>query len=229
VTGREEARRAGLEFLGTLAGGLVHEIKNPLSTLRINLTLLKEDLLAAHPEERRMERRIEILEKEVGRLDAVLAEFQQYAGLLRPDLRTVDLGSIAAEMAEFVGPGFARDGVTLLVDVEELPVLADAQLLKRALLNVLLNAQQAIEGEGTVRLRAWREGARVRLEVADDGCGIPQADLERVFEVYFSGSKAGSGLGLPTARRILQEHGGDLRLESKRGEGTTVRMWLESA
>jgi signal transduction histidine kinase len=229
VTGRDEARRQGLEFLGTLAGGLVHEIKNPLSTLRINLTLLKEDLLAAHPEERRMERRIEILEKEVGRLDAFLAEFQQYAGLLRPDLKTLDLGSLVSEMAEFVGPGFTRDGVTLQVDVKELMVLADAHLLKRALLNVLLNAQQAIEGEGGVRVRAWREGARVLLEVADDGCGIPAADLERVFEVYFSGSKAGSGLGLPTARRVLQEHGGGMELESVEGEGTTVRMWLQSA
>ena len=180
MTEREEARRLGLEFLGTLAGGLVHEIKNPLSTLRINLTLLKEDLLAAHPEELRMERRIEILEKEVGRLDAVLAEFQQYAGLRRPDLKPVDLGSIVGEMAEFVGPGFTRDGVKLEIVVPERIVLADAHLLKRALLNVLLNAQQAIEGEGMVRVRARCEGSRVLLEVADDGCGIPPADLERV-------------------------------------------------
>ena len=163
----------------------------------------------------------------MGRLDASLAEFLQYAGLLRPDLVPQDLSSVVAEMAEFVGPGFQRDGVTLLVDVPALDVRVDAHLFKRALLNVLLNAQQAIErGDGTVRVHARREGDRVVLEVADDGCGIPESDLERVFEVYFSRSKAGSGLGLPTARRILEEHGGGLDLESVEGEGTTVRMWL---
>jgi signal transduction histidine kinase len=225
-----EARRPALEFLGTLAGGLVHEIKNPLSTLRINLTLLKEDLQEDRPGERsrRLCHRIELLEKEVGRLDAILADFMHYAGMRRLDPRPHDLAGVVGEMVEFVGPGFRRDGVALETEVPAaLEALLDPHLFKRALLNVLLNAQQAIEAEGTVRVTAAREGEWVRVEVRDDGRGISKGERERIFQVYYSGSKAGSGL--PTARRILEEHGGRLELESTEGVGTAVRMWLKSA
>jgi len=219
-------RRSGLEFLGTLAGGLVHEIKNPLSTLRINLTLLKEDLAAAHPDDRALRRRVEVLENEVQRLDAVLADFLRYAGLRRLDRKRLDLKELAAEMAEFVGPGFARDRVALDVDVPSLPVEADGPLLKQALLNLLLNAQQAIDGEGQVRLRGRADGDDAVLEIADDGRGIADDEQARVFDVYYSGSKCGSGLGLPTARRILEEHGGSITLASRPGAGTTVTLRL---
>jgi signal transduction histidine kinase len=217
---------SGLEFLGTLAGGLVHEIKNPLSTLRINLTLLKEDLEAALPHDRKMKHRIEVLEKEVGRLDGILDDFMRYAGMRRFDLEPHDLAAVVGELAEFVRPSLARDGVRLVTDVPSLPLRLDAPLFKQALLNLLLNAQQAIAGQGTVRVTAGREADGVRLEVADDGCGIPQGMQDQVFDVYFSGSKAGSGLGLPTARRIVEEHGGSLALESNEGGGTRVVLRL---
>ncbi|MHC4163834.1 MAG: histidine kinase dimerization/phospho-acceptor domain-containing protein, partial [Planctomycetota bacterium] len=147
-----DARTSGLEFLGRLAGGLVHEIKNPLSTLRINLTLLKEDLQTALPEDAALQRRIEVLEKEVRRLDGVLNEFMRYAGVRRLDRQRHDLRDLTADIVEFIGPGFRRDGVTLEADVPSLEVEVDEQLFKRALFNLLLNAQQAIEGRGTVRV-----------------------------------------------------------------------------
>ncbi|MFI5404000.1 MAG: sensor histidine kinase, partial [Planctomycetota bacterium] len=213
-------------FLGRLAGGLVHEIKNPLSTLRINLTLLKEDLAEAHPQERALLKRIEVLENEVSRLDAVLSDFLRYAGMRRLEKQPNDLRALAGEMVEFLEPGFRRDGIALSADVPPLPVDVDAALFKRALLNLLLNAQQAIEGGGKVAVTGAAEALFARLEVTDDGKGIPAEDLERVFDVYYSRSKAGSGLGLPTARRILEEHGGRLELSSREGEGTIVTLWL---
>ncbi len=219
-------RPSALEFLGRLAGGLVHEIKNPLSTLRINLTLLKEDLAEAHPQERALLKRIEVLENEVSRLDAVLSDFLRYAGMRRLEKQPCDLRTLAGEMVEFLEPGFRRDGIALAADVPALPVDVDAALFKRALLNLLLNAQQAIEGGGKVKVTGAPEGSFARLEVTDDGRGIPAEDLERVFDVYYSRSKAGSGLGLPTARRILEEHGGRLELRSREGEGTIVTLWL---
>ena len=105
-----------------------------------------------------------------------------------------------------------------------LVVEGDAGLLKRALLNLLLNGQQAIDSSGTVCIRGSRDGDRAVLEIVDDGCGIAADELEQVFDVYYSGSKEGSGLGLPMARRILEEHGGTLDLSSTEGEGTTVRL-----
>jgi signal transduction histidine kinase len=225
----EPARRPGLEFLGTLAGGLVHEIKNPLSTLRINLTLLKEDVAAALPGERSLLRRVEVIENEVRRLDAVLLDFLRYAGLRRPERRRQDLAGLVRELVEFLEPGFGRDGVRLEADVPELLADVDGPLLKQALLNLLLNAQQASARGGRVLVAGRREDGRARIEVVDEGCGIPAAELERVFDVYYSRSKAGSGLGLPTARRIVEEHGGTLELESREGEGTRVVLTVPLA
>lgn len=217
---------SGLEFLGRLAGGLVHEIKNPLSTLRINLTLLKEDLADAHPQERALLKRIEVLESEVSRLDAVLSDFLRYAGMRRLEKESCDLRALVGEMVEFLEPGFRRDGIALVAEVPLLRADVDPALFKRALLNLLLNAQQAIEGPGRVVVSGGREDGFARLEVRDDGKGIPEAELERVFDVYYSRSKKGSGLGLPTARRILEEHGGRLELSSREGEGTIVTLLL---
>jgi signal transduction histidine kinase len=221
-----EPKSSALEFLGALAGGLVHEIKNPLSTLRINLTLLKEDLHAALPEERGMRHRMEVCENEVRRLDAVLNDFLRYAGMRRLETEPCDLHDLVEGLAEFLRPGLRRVGVTLETDVPPLTVRVDPALLKQALLNLLLNAQQAIRGTGTVRVAALAGDGAVRLVIEDDGCGIAAADLGRVFDVYFSRSKQGSGLGLPTARRIVEEHGGTLELESEEGAGTKVRIAL---
>jgi signal transduction histidine kinase len=219
-------RPSALEFLGRLAGGLVHEIKNPLSTLRINLTLLKEDLAAAHPEERGLLKRIDVLESEVRRLDAVLSDFLRYAGMRRLERQPCDLSALVAEMVEFLEPGFRRDGIELRAAMPSLVAEVDAALLKRALLNLLLNAQQAIEGGGKVVVEGGCEEGFAILEVRDDGKGIPAEEIGKVFEVYYSRSKAGSGLGLPTARRIVEEHGGTLELRSREGEGTIVTLRL---
>jgi len=131
-------------------------------------------------------------------------------------------------MVEFVRPGFQRDGVDIVADIASAPVDVDAALFKQALLNLLLNAQQALEKGGCVTVAARREPGCVVLDVSDDGCGIPPDQVERVFDVYFSASKSGSGLGLPTARRILEEHGGSLTLRSTPGEGTCVTLELPS-
>jgi signal transduction histidine kinase len=102
----------------------------------------------------------------------------------------------------------------------------DAAALKRALLNLLLNAQQATPRGGRVAVEGTRDGGFLRLDVRDTGTGIPESELERVFDVYYSRSKAGSGLGLPTARRIVEEHGGTLELRSREREGTVVTVRL---
>jgi signal transduction histidine kinase len=217
---------SALELLGRLAGGLVHEIKNPLSTLRINLTLLKEDLAQAHPEEAGLRKRVDLLESEVRRLDAILSDFLRYAGMRRLDRQRSDLRALVLGMVEFLAPSFLRDGIALDADVPPLWADVDAALLKQALLNLLLNAQQAVEGGGHVLVAGAAEGGWARLEVRDDGRGIPADEIERVFDVYYSRSQAGSGLGLPTARRIVEEHGGRLDLASTEGKGTTVTIRL---
>ncbi len=219
----------GLEFLGALAGGLVHEIKNPLSTVRINLTLLREDLAQAHPEDRGSLHRIDLLEREVARLDAILNDFMRYAGMRRLHRQRADLAAVVQETLDFVEPGLARSDIELRADLTAVSVELDAPLFKQALLNVLLNAQQAIDGNGTIDAILTTDGGTATLRVRDTGCGIAADEMERVFTVYYSRSKAGSGLGLPTARRIVEEHRGALTLESELGVGSTVVITLPCA
>lgn len=216
---------SALEFLGTLAGGLVHEIKNPLSTLSINLTLLKEDL-AASGAAPGMLKRVNRIEAEVQRLDTLLEEFLRFSGIRHLDRLPHDMVRVVRELVEFLRPGFERDGVKLTADVEPAVVRVDIGLLKQALLNLLLNAKQSIQGGGRVEIRGRRDGSHLRLQIRDDGSGIQEDELERVFEVYYSASKQGSGLGLPIARRVAEEHGGTLELESTVGLGTTVTVSL---
>ncbi len=229
--GSEFSKRSGgpapsaLEFLGTLAGGLVHEIKNPLSTLSINLTLLKEDLAAAQAGPT-MLKRVDRIEAEVQRLDTLLEEFLRFSGIRHLDRAPHDFARVIAELVEFLRPGFERDGVTLTAEVEPVIVRADIGLLKQALLNLLLNAKQSIDGDGSVEILGRRDGSRLRLEIRDNGSGIKPDELDRVFEVYYSASKEGSGLGLPIARRVAEEHGGTLELESVVGSGTIVTVTL---
>ncbi|MFB3065323.1 MAG: sensor histidine kinase, partial [Planctomycetota bacterium] len=105
----------------------------------------------------------------------------------------------------------------------------DVRLLKQALLNLLLNAQQAVERGGHICVRGGGRGERAWVTIGDDGCGIPEELRERVFDVYFSASRSGTGLGLPTARRIAEAHGGTLALEPQAGRGTTLRLELPVA
>jgi len=235
----------GLAFLGAAAGGLVHEIRNPLSTMNLNLQLLQEDWPEGQGDDaaRRTARRIASLRGEVTRLEVILDDFLRYAGIRRLDLARVDLNRVLEEVTAFVLPECARAGVDLAYYPDHrLPLMVlDERLLKQAVLNLLLNAIQAMEDRDDVSpdrpapprhliVRTRLEGDEARIDVIDTGPGIPEAIRERVWDVYYSAKKRGSGLGLPTARRIAEEHGGSLVFETEVGKGTdfVLRLPLEA-
>ncbi|MCC7138332.1 MAG: two-component sensor histidine kinase [Planctomycetes bacterium] len=221
----------GLEFLGAVAGGLVHEIRNPLSTLRLNLQLMEEDFEGDDgARARRALERIHTLEREVSRLEDILDDFLRYAGFRRLDAAEVDLNRVIEETTTFFAPECARAGVDLAFypDLRLPLVRLDERLVKQALMNLLLNAVQAMDGRAGSQLfvRTRLEGDRARVDVIDNGPGIPAELRERVWDVYFSSKKAGTGLGLPTARRIAEEHGGTLGFETEVGKGTDFFLVL---
>ena len=231
--------RAGLEYLGAVAAGLVHEIRNPLSTMNITLQLLQEDWAKAEEGDdraARTNRRVTAIRGEVTRLEEILDDFMRYAGIRRLALARVDINRILEEMVNFVRPECARLAIRITMYPDRtLPFVSlDERLVKQAVLNLLLNATQAMEGmpEDAPReliVRATAEGEHVRIDVIDTGPGIPASVGEKVFEIYYSGKRTGSGLGLPTARRIAEEHGGSLRFASEEGKGTdfVLRLPLE--
>lgn len=233
----------GLAFLGAVAGGLVHEIRNPLSAMSMTLQLLEEDWPEDQGDarERRTARRLRTLRQEVTRLSSILDDFLRYAGIRRLDLREADLNRVVEEVVSFMGPECARAQVEIsFFPDRRLPLLPlDERLVKQALLNLLLNAVQAMEevapaADGTqpVRqliVRSRIEGDQARVDVIDTGPGIPEAWRERVWQVYFSRKKGGSGLGLPTARRIAEEHAGSLVFDTTEGKGTDFILRLPLA
>jgi signal transduction histidine kinase len=221
----------GLAFLGALAGGLVHEIRNPLSTLNLNLQLMEEEWEGS--EDTRAQRtldRIHVLRREVLRLEEILDDFLRYAGMRRLDVAEVDLNRVLTETTEFFAPECARAKVDLVFYPDpRLPFLPlDERLFKQAIVNLLLNAVQAMEGRSGAQLivRTRLEGDLARIDVIDTGPGIPEGDRERVWDVYFSTKRGGTGLGLPTARRIAEEHGGTLTFDTELGKGTDFILRL---
>jgi len=221
-----------LAHVGQLAGGLAHEIKNPLSTVNINLQLLEEDW--AHddtPEGRRLRSKIEVLRREVHRLEEILSDFLRFAKEPELQFTICDVNELVGEVLDFVGPEAQAQGVQIRRGFSpDLPQCAlDVDLMKQALLNLIINAQQAMPEGGELMVRTALAQDGVQIRVIDTGIGIPPEELDRVFQVYYSTKKSGTGLGLPTARRIIEDHGGELRVESEVGKGTSFQIVLPQA
>ena len=225
-------RGPALPAVETLAAGLAHEVRNPLNALRINLSILEQELSELLPD-----RRAHVfavagrIASELRHLDDFVSEFLRYARPSRLRLDAVAVRPLLTDLATFLAAECSRKRVSLALSLDRGPrtVLADAAQVKHALLNLLLNALQATPAGGSVRIRTT--GSRERLEIAirDSGEGMGKDVLPRVFDAFFSTREGGTGLGLPIARRIALAHRGSLVLRSSPGRGTTAVLSLPAA
>ena len=222
-----------LAFLGRLAGGLAHEIKNPLSTMMVTLQLLKEDWAgrAEEPRERRTAQKIDLMLKEVNRLEGILNEFLRYARGAERELEEVDLNEVIQSVLE---PEAEKYDVRIRFqgDAASPRCHVEPNLFKQALLNLVINAQHAMEesgGELMVTTTVQSDESQVRVRLVDTGQGIPPDQLDKVFDVYYSTKRRGTGLGLPTAKRFIEEFDGSIELHSEVGRGTIVNILLPLA
>lgn len=222
-----------LTFLGTLAGGLAHEVKGPLSTMSVNLQLLKEDLEEpSTPKEARTLKRVDILMREVGRLETIVNDFLNFARGFSLEPEPSDLNELIRELIEFLNPEALRLKVRILSFLDPgLPeVSIDWTYVQKALLNVIHNAFQALESmdeskrEIMVRTRCAEGG--VEIEVTDTGSGMSQEVRDKIFQVFYSTKKDGTGMGMPTARRIVEEHGGTIAVHTEEGKGTSFVLFF---
>jgi signal transduction histidine kinase len=219
---RQSAARAS--YVGLLASGLAHEIRNPLNAMNMNLQMLEEELLSGQPPENdEVSEFLESTKSEIKRLENLVNNFLAYARPATPRFEPRDLNVMVREVLRFLEADFRQSGVELQSDLE--PLLPDTEIdetqLKQALLNLLVNARQVLQEQGRVIVRT-RAGARgdVVLEVEDNGPGIPEEMRERIFEVFYSRRGGGTGLGLPIARQVIERHGGIIELDSEEGRGT---------
>jgi two-component system, NtrC family, sensor histidine kinase HydH len=212
-----------------LAGGLAHEIKNPLSTIRMNMELLAEDFRESDaPRERRAMKKIDLVQRECQRLQDLLDNFLQFAKAHRLNLQPNDLNALVRQVLDFYRPKAQQAGVEIVDYLTgNLPtVLLDREAFHGALLNLVLNAEQAMPEGGQLVVRTYGTADGVALDLIDTGCGMDEATQAKIFETFFSTKRGGSGLGLPTTRKIIEGHNGQITLQSEPGRGTQVTIKL---
>jgi len=221
-----------LAYVGTLTGGLAHEIRNPLSTLRLNVGLLQEDLdRPGQPLDPRLARRLDTLEEEAGRLQQILEDFLKLAGKHEVRLRPQPLNPIVEDLVAFYADRLQASNIQVRTSLADglPPVAADADRLRQALANLVLNAEAAMPDGGELMVATEGDRRGVRLHVTDTGTGIAREDLDRIFQPYYSTRSGGTGLGLPAVRRIVTEHKGTLQVHSEVGRGTRFTIHLPAA
>lgn len=226
----DRSRAQELADLAELAGGLAHELRNPLSTMMVHLRLLAEDLadesVAASDVRRRGLVRVEALQKEASRLQALFDDFLNVAGPYQLDRKTADLGAIAEELCDFFEPMVRGTSVELDLERADRPVEAplDEKLVRQALLNLVLNARDAMPEGGRLGVRVFAENGLACVTVSDEGVGISDEDLQRISRPFFTSKGRASGLGLSITKRIVEEHGGKLAVRSRVGEGSAFTL-----
>ena len=232
-----------LAEVSQLTSGLAHEIKNPLSTLGLNLQLLQEmvgDLDLPETESGRLSRRLEALGGETDRLKNILEDFLRFAGRMELDLQPTNVNQVVEQLVDFYTAQAAASEVHLRTTLDsaagEVKVGIDKSLFKQSLLNLIINATQAMVrvryteqphgGAKDLFLKTRCDNARVSIHVTDTGPGIEKETLEKVFHPYFSTKRGGMGLGLAITRRIIEEHGGTITVHSDVGQGTEFEIQL---
>jgi two-component system sensor histidine kinase HydH len=215
--------------LATLAGGLAHEIRNPLSTIGMNLELLAEELENDDSQKaRRMIRRIGNLQGECRNLEEILNAFLQFARAGELHLSDGNLNIIVSDYIDFLEPQANSMEVELRPHLDsDLPiVMLDKSLMRQALVNLCRNAIEAMPDGGSIDLLTRTRDGDVVLEVIDTGKGMDEKTRSQMFQAFFSTRSGGSGLGLATVRRIVEAHHGRISCESEVGKGTRFTITL---
>jgi signal transduction histidine kinase len=232
----ESARRIGdeiemsrrLSASGRLTRGVAHEVKNPINAIVLHLQLLRNKLAQQEPD---TSRHMDIIDTEIRRLDRVVQTLVDFTRPRDLHLEEVDLRRLMDEVAQLAGPDAEQHGVTIerRMPEQRLPIKVDVDLMKQALLNVVINGVQAMTAGGMLTISARRENSAVVAEIRDEGAGIPQDMHDKIFELYFTTKKDGSGIGLAQTYQILQWHYGSVDFESREGSGTVFRFHIPAS
>ncbi len=224
---RETEMREHLAYLGKLSRGLTHELRNPLNTIMMNLQMIAEDI----PAEPHQLKRLERIKRELKRLEDNLTSFLRFARPPELRLRREELNEVVQHTADFFLPECRSAGIELSLELGHgLPrVLIDRRQIEQALLNLLLNAKLFTSKAGKITIRTGEENNKPYISISDTGKGIPKEELPHLFSPYYTRRKGGSGVGLALVKRIMEEHGGSIRVMSKPGEGTVFTLYLPRA
>jgi signal transduction histidine kinase len=216
----DQLQRAGrLSALGQLSAGLAHEIRNPLASVSGSLQILASDF----PEGHSKREFVEIIQKELARLNQVLTEFLHFARTPKPDRQACDLREVVESIRVLCSQEASRQGVHIQVSYpDDLPeVFVDAAQIQQALLNIVLNAVQVMDSGGQLIIAVKNNSSGVQIEIQDNGPGIPAEHRSQVFDPFFTTKDRGTGLGMSIAHKLIHGHKGNIRLLDNGRPGTT--------
>jgi len=234
-----------LEELSKLTGELAHEIKNPLSTIKINLKLVSEELedsasaeiskSGTEKDNRRFTRalrKIAVIQKETDRLEQILDGFLRYVDRTELQFASADINELIGDMVDFYSPQAHSHSITIRHSLHKEPLICkvDTDMLKQVVLNLFINAQQAMNEGGELMIRTDRQQKDAVIQISDTGSGIAPERLPHIFDVYYSSRPRGSGLGLATVKKIVEAHNGTIKVDSEPGKGTsfTIRLPIQT-
>ena len=217
-----------LAAIGRLTSGVAHEVKNPINAIVVHLEVLREKLHQVDPDTLR---HLSVIGTEIRRLDRVVQTLVDFTRPVELRLADIDLRRIVEEIVQLAAPDAQRQSVEIVTEIagDRLPARVDADLIKQALINIVLNGVQAMPDGGQLTLTAARTGDLAAIEIHDQGAGIPTEIRDKIFNLYFTTKKQGSGIGLAMSYRVLQLHNGSLEFESDAEHGTTFRIVLPLA
>ncbi len=212
-----------LAAIGRLTSGVAHEVKNPINAIVVHLEVLRQKLQQVDPDTRR---HMDVIGSEIQRLDRVVQTLVDFTRPVELRLADLDLRNLIEEVVVLASPDAERHGVSIerQLDGAALPVKADSDLVKQALLNIVLNGVQAMPEGGPLTIATARNDDEAMIEVRDHGAGIPAEIRGRIFNLYFTTKPSGSGIGLAMTYRVMQLHNGSVEYETAEGRGTTFRL-----
>ena len=207
---------------------LVHEIRNPLNSVSLNLQLIEEDLSAVEIQEvDEVLNRIRRIRSEIERLNQILTDFRRFTGLPPLSLRQSNLGALIEEVLEFTEPEAQSRNIKVVREIQELPSIElDPEQFKQALWNLIINATQAMENGGTLTVRASALNDNIQIDVQDTGEGISPDIAVRIFDLFFHTKENGTGVGLAIVKRVIEGHGGRASATNQPNQGATFSIEL---
>jgi signal transduction histidine kinase len=218
---------ASYDELAALAGSLAHEIKNPLSVIRMNMELLAEDFADAQtPRDRRALAKIEMVTRQCTRLENLLNDFLRFSKVRRLELRMGNLNEQVERVLDLFAPQASEQQVEIVryLDADLPSIQLNAETLQAALVNLVKNALEAMPDGGQLIARTRMTRTGVALDLIDTGCGMDEKTAVKMFDAFYSTKNGGSGLGLPTAQKIIEAHGGLIDVHSEKGRGTQFTL-----
>jgi signal transduction histidine kinase len=217
-----------LAALGRLTSGVAHEVKNPINAIVVHLELLRQKMDNA---DSNATRHVDVIGTEIRRLDRVVQTLVDFTRPMELRLAEVDLRRLLEDVLMLASPDAERHGVHVLRHIpdEPLPVKIDTDLVKQAILNVMINGMQAMANGGNLTISASRDDGNVNVEITDEGGGIPPEIREKIFNLYFTTKKGGTGIGLAMAYRVMQLHNGSMEFDTIVGQGTKFKLCFPAA